>query len=124
MNFSISNPIKEELHNNPIFKVIFDDFDFPLLDGIEKNLDLAYESNEYMGYYKKDFYFDLIPRNENTTTNGLLKLSFVSSNKTFDINNAMHTIPSNETSIVSATFKVYGNKSNWDVIRYSYTLWK
>lgn len=124
MNSSICSSIKEELHNNPIFKVILDNFSLPILDNVETNLDLAYESNEYMGYYKKDFYFDLVPRENNNHTNGILKLTFVSSNKHFDIDKAMHLTPSDDTNIVSATFKIYGDNSNWDIIRYSYTLWK
>ena len=93
MNSSICSSIKEELHNNPIFKVILDNF-------------------------------DLVPRENNNHTNGILKLTFVSSNKHFDIDKAMHLTPSDDTNIVSATFKIYGDNSNWDIIRYSYTLWK
>ena len=124
MNSSISGSIKEELHSNPIFKVILDNFSLPALDCVENNLDLAYESNEYMGYYKKDFYFDLIPRESNNHTNGILKLTFVSSSKQFDIDKAKNLSHSDDTNVVSTTFKIYGDNSNWDIIRYSYTLWK
>lgn len=76
MNSSISDSIKEELHSNPIFEVILNNFDFPILDGIEKNLDLTYESNEYMGYYKKDFYFDLVPKKNNIRNKWTFKANF------------------------------------------------
>ena len=124
MNSSISNSILEELHTNPIFKVILDDFSFPRIDSIDTDVNLAYESNEYMGYYKKDFYFDLIPRDVAEPKKCILKLTLVSNNKKFDIEKAMHLDQTDANNTVSATFKVYGDKTDWDIVRYSYTLWK
>ena len=124
MNSSISNSILEELHTNPIFKVILDDFSFPKIDSIDTDINLAYESNEYMGYYKKDFYFDLIPRNISNPKKCIFKLTLVSNSRKFDIKKAMNLDQTDTSNTVSTTFKIYGDKTDWDVVRYSYTLWK
>ncbi len=53
-----------------------------------------------------------------------MKITLVSNNKKFDIEKAMHLDQTDANNTVSATFKVYGNKTDWDIVRYSYTLWK
>lgn len=124
MSHSLKNSIQEELKQNLVFKDILEKFDLPNLDDLEEDLDLIYKSNEYMGYYKKELYFDLISKKENLSSKGTLKITFVSSVKQFDIKKAMHLIPSNETHNVSVTFMLYNEGNDWDTARYNYTLWK
>lgn len=124
MNNSLKETIQNELKENLVFKEIFDKFELPKLNDLEEDLDLIYKSNEYMGYYKKELYFDLISKKENLNTNGTLKLTFVSSVKQFDIKKAMHLIPSDETHNISVTFILYNEENDWDTARYNYTLWK
>lgn len=124
MNQSIREIIEKELKENLIFKEIFHKFKIPNLTELKDELDLAYESNEYMGYYKKDLYFDLVPEMQEIKSHGILKLTFVSSTKKFDIQKAMHVVPTNENYIVSTTFRIYDEENSWDAVRYSYTLWK
>ena len=121
----VENTIENELKQNKVFDVIFKDFEIPKLQGIENDLKLSYESNEYMGYYKKDLYFDLTPKIENNKISGVLKLTFVANKNSFDIQKAMHKTSTDEVHIISATFRIYYNKDDdWDAVRYSYTMWK
>lgn len=120
--------IQKELESNLIFKEIFNKFEIPKLTELDKELDkeldLVYKSNEYMGYYKKEIYFDLIPKIENLECVATLKLTFSSNVKKFDIQKAMHLIPTNEIHNISVTFMIYNDGNDWDTARYNYTLWK
>ncbi len=124
MESSLKNTIEKELEKNTTFKEIFDKFEIPKLEGLEEELDLIYKSNEYMGYYKKEIYFDLVARNEKAKSRGTLKITFVSSVKQFDIQKAMHLLSTDETHNVSVTFMLYNEGNDWDTARYNYTLWK
>lgn len=81
----IKQIIEKELETNQVFKEIQSKFEFPKLDELQGDLDLVYKSNEYMGYYKKEMYFDLVPKKETNHSKGTLKITFVSSVKQFDI---------------------------------------
>lgn len=124
MNQLVENIIEEELKQNKTFDDVFKYFEVPKLDGIKNNLDLTYEANEYMGYYKKDLYYELKPKIEGDKIRGTLKISFVSNRDSFDIKKALQKNTANDINNVSATFRIYNSKDSWDAIRYSYTLWK
>lgn len=124
MKTSIEKSIATELSNNSLFNEMFNKFEFPNLDGLSENLDLVYKSNEYMGYYKKDIFFDLHLKDKTSNCTGTMKLSFVSSVKSFDIEKATHSISSDEIHNVSVTFMLYNKGNDWDTARYNYTLWK
>lgn len=124
MENSLKTTIEKELEKNITFREIFDKFEIPKLEGLEKGLDLIYKSNEYMGYYKKEIYFDLVARSESVKSRGTLKITFVSSVKEFDIQKAMHLLSTEETHNVSVTFMLYNEGNDWDTARYNYTLWK
>lgn len=124
MENSLENIIENELEKNSIFKTIFDKFRIPNLGCLDKTLSLTYKSNEYMGYYKKDLYFDLEPNCSNLKCTGTLKLTFISSVKEFDIKKAMHLVSTDETHNVSLTFMLHNEGDEWDTERYNYTLWK
>ncbi len=124
MNHSLGKIIKIELERNVVFKEILEKFEVPELDEIEEEMDLVYKSNEYMGYYKKELYFDLINKKQYTSSRGTLKVTFVSNVKQFDIEKAMHKIKTEETHIVSVTFMIYNDGNDWDTAQYNYTLWK
>ena len=121
---SLVTNIENELENNVVFKKVFKNFKIPKLDMLEKNTDLVYKSNEYMGYYKKEVYFDLIPQEKISSVRGTLKLTLTSSVKEFDIQKAVHLVPTNEIHNVSVTFMLYNEDNTWDTERYNYTLWK
>ena len=78
---SLVKNIEDELESNITFKKVFNNFKIPKLDILEKNLDLIYKSNEYMGYYRKELYFDLVPQKPEISARGTLKLTFTSSVK-------------------------------------------
>lgn len=124
MDNVLKKTISAELKRNLVFKDIFDKYEFPDLTELDGNLELIYKSNEYMGYYKKEIYFDLIPKVEMTSSTGTLKITFVSSLKKFDIQKAMHLEQTDETHNVSVTFMLYNGNNDWDSARYNYTLWK
>lgn len=124
MKNSLESIIKNELENNLIFEKIFNKFEIPKFEGLEQQLDLIYKSNEYMGFYKKEIYFDLIPKNKILGSMGTLVLTFVSSVKQFDIKKAMHLVPTDEIHNISITFMLHNDGNNWDTERYNYTLWK
>lgn len=124
MDNVLKKTISAELKRNLVFKDIFDKYEFPDLTELDGNLELIYKSNEYMGYYKKEIYFDLIPKVEMTSSTGTLKITFVSSFKKFDIQKAMHLEQTDETHNVSVTFMLYNGNNDWDSARYNYTLWK
>lgn len=124
MKYSLKESIQNELENNHVFKEVLDKFDVPKLEELQNDLDLVYKSNEYMGYYKKELYFDLLPKEEKIHSKGTLKIAFVSSVKQFDIEKAMHLVETNETHNVSLTFMLYNEGNDWDTARYNYTLWK
>ncbi|MCI8470014.1 MAG: hypothetical protein HFJ35_00625 [Clostridia bacterium] len=124
MKHLLKNTIQSELGKNLVFKDILNKFELPQMDELKEDLDLVYKSNEYMGYYKKEMYFDLIPKKGNLNSKGTLKITFVSSVKQFDIEKAMHAIQSDETHNVSITFMLYNEGDDWDTARYNYTLWK
>lgn len=124
MDNVLKKTISAELKRNLVFKDIFDKFEFPDLTQLDGNLELIYKSNEYMGYYKKEIYFDLIPKVEMTSSSGTLKITFVSSLKRFDIQKAMNLEQTDETHNVSVTFMLYNGNNDWDSARYNYTLWK
>jgi len=121
---TIKKTIETELQRNEVFKDILDKFDIPQLDELQGELDLIYKSNEYMGYYKKEMYFDLLPKKEELHSKGTLKITFVSSVKEFNIEKAMHQAKTDETHNVSVTFMLYNEGDDWDTARYNYTLWK
>ncbi len=124
MKYSLKERIQNELENNNVFKEVLNKFDIPKLEELPNDLDLIYKSNEYMGYYKKELYFDLIPKEEKVNSKGTLKIAFVSSVKQFDIEKAMHLVKTNETHNISLTFMLYNEGNDWDTARYNYTLWK
>ncbi len=116
--------IEKELEENVVFGEIREKFEIPELVELEGDLDLIYKSNEYMGYYKKEMYFDLATKKEASNYRGTLKVTFVSSVKQFNIEKAMHQIKTEETHNVSVTFMIYNEGNDWDTARYNYTLWK
>lgn len=119
----IKQKIENELKRNATFNNIFNKFKFPEINITDDMLNLVYKSNEYMGFYKKELYLDLIPREQISEYRGTLKITFVSSEKNFNIEKAMHLLNSNEVHNVSLTFMIY-SKEGWDTERYNYTLWK
>ncbi|MCI8760113.1 MAG: hypothetical protein HFJ34_03175 [Clostridia bacterium] len=123
MEYSLKNTIENELKKNAVFKEILEKFEIPKLEELQNDLDLVYKSNEYMGYYKKEMFFDLKAKKEESSR-GTLKITFVSSVKQFDIEKAMHLVKTNETHNVSVTFMLYNEGDDWDTARYNYTLWK
>lgn len=124
MKYPIKEIIESELEKNVVFQEIREKFEIPELLELEGDLDLIYKSNEYMGYYKKEMYFDLLTKKEVSNYRGTLKVTFVSSVKQFDIEKAMHRIQTEETHNVSVTFMIYNEGNDWDTARYNYTLWK
>lgn len=124
MENSLKKIIENELERNVVFKEILEKFKIPELAELEGDLDLVYKSNEYMGYYKKEIYFDLITKQEAVNSRGTLKVTFVSNIKQFNIEKAMHQIETDETHNVSVTFMIYNEGDDWDTARYNYTLWK
>ncbi len=124
MNSLLGDLIEKELEDNAIFKEIFNRFEIPKLANLDIEQNLVYKSNEYMGYYKKEIYYDLKSKNTEISDNGTLKLTFTSSEKKFDIEKAMHLIKTDEIHSVSLTFMIYNKGNDWDTIRYNYTLWK
>lgn len=124
MKYPIKETIESELEKNVVFQEIREKFEMPELIELEGDLDLIYKSNEYMGYYKKEMYFDMATKNEVSNYRGTLKVTFVSSVKQFNIEKAMHQIKTEETHNVSVTFMIYNEGNDWDTARYNYTLWK
>lgn len=124
MKYPIKETIESELEKNVVFQEIREKFEMPELIELEGDLDLIYKSNEYMGYYKKEMYFDMDTKNEVSNYRGTLKVTFVSSVKQFNIEKAMHQIKTEETHNVSVTFMIYNEGNDWDTARYNYTLWK
>lgn len=124
MKYPIKEIIESELEKNVVFQEIREKFEMPELVELEGDLDLIYKSNEYMGYYKKEMYFDMATKNEVSNYRGTLKVTFVSSVKQFNIEKAMHQIKTEETHNVSVTFMIYNEGNDWDTARYNYTLWK
>ncbi len=120
----LESTITNEFKKNETFDSIFSKFEIPELNGITGELELIYKSNEYMGYYKKELYFNLEPKTKIENCMGTLKLTFVSSVKDFDIEKAMHRSNTNETHTISVTFTLHNEGNSWDTERYNYTLWK
>lgn len=103
---------------------IFNKFEIPELGNIDVEQNLVYKTNEYIGYYRKEIYYDLKSKDIEIHHNGTLKLTFTSSVKEFNIKKAMHLIKTDEIHSISLTFMLYNKGNNWDTERYNYTLWK
>ena len=124
MSKIVETIIEDELKQNKTFNEIFKNFEMPNIEGIGENLNLTYEADEYMGYYKKDLYYELKPKTEGSKMRGLLKLSFVSNTSSFDIQKAMSKKTPEDMNVVSTTFRIYNQENSWDSAKYIYTLWK